>query len=136
MRIISFMNGVAVVGAVIFRDGKILAAKRSKGKTLAGFWEFPGGKVELGESPTEALSREVREELDAEVEVVREIVTAVHEYDFATIELTTFQCKLKGEQVTNKEHEELKWIPVKELDAEEWAPADSSTINWIMSNLT
>ena len=128
------MAGIPVVGAVIFRDGKILAAKRKKGKTLAGLWEFPGGKVEPGENPVDALSREVREELDAEIEVVREIVTVVHEYDFATIELATYQCNLIGERVTNKEHEEIRWIPVSELEAVDWAPADSPTIDWIRRN--
>ena len=129
------MSGIAVVGAVIFQSGKILAAKRKQGKTLGGLWEFPGGKIEGGESPIEALAREIKEELEAEIEVVREIVTTVHHYDFATIELTTFQCELKGNHFVNKEHEEIKWLSVSDLGTVEWAPADTPTIEWIRRNL-
>ena len=129
------MGAIAVVGAVILRDGRVLAAKRKQGKTLGGLWEFPGGKIEPGESPTEALAREIREELDAEIEVVREIATAEHHYDFATIELKTFLCELIGEHFENKEHEEIRWVSVEELDTVEWAPADGPTIDWIGRNL-
>ena len=129
------MGVIAVVGAVILREGRILGAKRKEGRTLGGLWEFPGGKVEEGEDPLDALTREIREELDAEVEVLGEILTVVHEYDFARIELTTFQCELRGDRFTNKEHEEIRWIPVNELDTVEWTPADLPTIEWIGRNL-
>ena len=129
------MGGIAVVGAVILREGMILGAKRKEGKTLGGLWEFPGGKVEEGEGPLDALTREIREELDAEVEIIGEILTVVHEYDFARIELTTFQCELKGDRFTNKEHEEIRWIPVNELGTVEWTPADAPTIDWIERSL-
>ena len=130
------MDGIAVVGAVIFHRGKIMAAKRKQGKTLGGLWEFPGGKIDGEESPTEALAREIREELGAEIEVVREIVTTIHHYDFATIDLTTFQCELIGEHYENKEHEEIRWLSVNELETVEWAPADTPTIEWIRRNLS
>jgi 8-oxo-dGTP diphosphatase len=129
------MKGIAVVGAVIFQNGKILAAKRKLSKQLGGLWEFPGGKVEANESPSEALTREIKEELEAEIEILREIVTTKHHYDFATIELTTFQCELKENHLINKEHEEIKWLSVNELGTVEWAPADIPTIKWIRRNL-
>ena len=129
------MKGIAVVGAVIFQNGKILAAKRKLSKQLGGLWEFPGGKVEANESPSEALTREIKEELEAEIEILSEIVTTIHHYDFATIELTTFQCELKENHLINKEHEEIKWLSVNELGTVEWAPADIPTIKWIRRNL-
>ena len=120
---------------MILQEGMILGARRKEGKTLGGLWEFPGGKVEEGEDPLDALAREIREELDAEVEVLGEILTVAHEYDFGRIELTTFQCELRGDHFTNKEHEEIRWIPVNELGTVEWTPADAPTIDWIERNL-
>ena len=88
------MDPISVVGAVILNGGKILSAQRKLGGTLGGLWEFPGGKVEEGESSREALVRELMEELEAEVKIIREICKTTHHYDFAVVELTTFLCEI------------------------------------------
>ncbi len=88
------MNVIEVVGAVIVKDGKVLCAQRGDIGKLPLKWEFPGGKVEPSESPRQALEREIQEELECKIDVEDEITTTVHEYDFATISLTTFFCTL------------------------------------------
>ena len=130
-QIVIFMVPISVVGAVILNGGKILSAQRKLGGTLGGLWEFPGGKVEEGESSKEALAREVREELEADIEIVREICKTTHHYDFAIVELTTFLCKIPDRRLKNKEHEAVKWLSVDDLETVEWAPADLPTIAWI-----
>lgn len=117
------------MGAVIQKDGKILCAKRGKGKSLAGFWEFPGGKIEKDETPKQALEREIKEEFLCEVSIKKKIITASYEYDFAIVELTTFFCEPISKEIQLTEHECIKWLPISELSSLEWAPADVPTIN-------
>jgi 8-oxo-dGTP diphosphatase len=118
------LRKIAVVGAVIVRDGQVLAAQRGGSGPLAGLWEFPGGKIESGESAREALEREVAEELDCVVEVGDEIITTVHAYDFAEITLTTFFCALVDGEPALTEHAAVRWLLPEDLDSLEWAPAD------------
>jgi len=115
---------VEVVGAVIVRNGKILCAQRGRDGMLPGLWEFPGGKVEPTESKREALVREIREELAAEVHVGEEVECTVHDYDFATVTLTTFLCSLVSGEPEKSEHSELLWLEPQELSTIDWAPAD------------
>lgn len=123
------MKKLHVVGAAIVEGGKVLAAKRgeSKYKYVAHKYEFVGGKVEEGESETEALVREVREELSAEIEVTGHFIRIGHTYPDFEIELSVYFCKLlSGYRIT--EHESLCWMPVAELNANEWAPADAPAV--------
>jgi len=122
---------VVVVGAVIVVDGLILCTQRGTGP-LAGLWEFPGGKIEPGESPQEALVREIREELGCAIMVGDEVTTTRHEYDFATIVLTTFICSLEDGDPVLTEHAEAQWLPSARLTELEWAPADLPTVNLLM----
>ena len=115
---------VEVVGAVIVRDGRILCAKRGGDGLLPGLWEFPGGKVEPTESKREALVREIFEELAAGVHVGAEIECTTHDYDFATVTLTTFYCSLVSGEPEKSEHSELLWLEPQELSSIDWAPAD------------
>ena len=85
---------IRVVGAAIVKDGKVLCAQRGSGKTLSGYWEFPGGKIEEGETPQQALRREIGEELLCEINVDKEVCTSDYLYDFGYVELTTFLCHL------------------------------------------
>ncbi len=101
-----------------------MAAQRGGSGALAGFWEFPGGKVEAGESARDALEREIAEELDCIVQVGDEITTTTHAYDFAEITLTTFFCALVDGEPTLAEHTAVRWLLPAELDSLEWAPAD------------
>lgn len=122
---------IHVVGAVIIKDQKILCAQRGETKTLAYKWEFPGGKIEKGETAEVALKREIDEEMKCEIEVLDQIEHTVHEYDFGIVHLTTFYCRLsKGEPVLT-EHVDMRWLPKKELPQLDWAPADIPAVEKI-----
>ncbi len=124
-------KNIHVVGAVIFKDGKILCAQRGTEKSLPLLWEFPGGKIEEGEKPEDALKREIKEEMHCTIEIGEQIEHTVHEYDFGIVHLTTYYCKLvEGEPILT-EHAAIKWLAPKELPALEWAPADIPAIEKI-----
>jgi len=121
-------KNIHVVGAVIMENGKILCAQRGSTKTLAYKWEFPGGKIDEGESPQEALKREITEEMHCKVEVGEQVEHTVYEYDFGIVHLTTFYCKIiEGEPVLT-EHISIKWLLPNELSTLDWAPADIPAI--------
>ncbi|NEM90879.1 (deoxy)nucleoside triphosphate pyrophosphohydrolase [Galbitalea soli] len=127
---------IEVVGAVIVRDGLVLCAQRGPDAKLPGLWEFPGGKVESGESPREALEREIREELGAEVKAGDQVEVTVHEYAFGEVHLTTFYCDLLSDTVTATEHEAVTWLPRSDLLQLEWAPADIPAVRAVMERLS
>jgi 8-oxo-dGTP diphosphatase len=115
---------IEVVGAVIVRDGQILCAQRSNTGHLPLKWEFPGGKIERGESPKDALEREISEELKCVIKVERPITNTIYEYEFATISLTTFYCVLIDGVPQLTEHAEVMWLAPSDLPTLDWAPAD------------
>lgn len=124
---------VKVVGAIIVQDEKILCAQRGPGRSLANYWEFPGGKIEQGESPRQALLRELDEELKIKVSVSQSAFdTTVYDYDFARVHLTTFVCELETGVPTLTEHVAIKWLPAHSLDQLEWAPADRPAVKKLM----
>lgn len=125
---------IFVVGAVIVRDGDVLCARRGPDGQLPGLWEFPGGKVEADESPRQALTREIEEELDCEIAVGEEVTTTTYHYDFATIVLATFWCELISGTPTLTEHAEVRWLPPSRLTELEWAPADIPAVEMIMAS--
>lgn len=126
---------IEVVGAVIVRDGLVLCAQRGLSGALGGMWEFPGGKIEPGESPRDALVRELREELKCEVRVGTEVATTTHEYDFATITLTTFLCELIAGDPVLTEHEDVVWLAPQDLSTLHWAPADIPAVGLVAETL-
>ena len=118
-----------VVGAVFVQGGKVLAAKRgaSKYAYVAHKYEFAGGKIEPGESPGQALAREIKEELCADIRIIQPFMTLEYEYPDFTITLYTFLCEFVSD-FRNTEHEALAWLPLSGLNAEEWAPADAPAV--------
>ncbi len=125
---------IHVVGAVIVRDGLVLCAQRGKGGSLAGLWEFPGGKIEAGESPTAALEREIAEELGCTIEVGTPITTTAHEHEFGTVNLTTFYCRLISGTPTTSEHAALRWLRPADMATIKWAPADVPAVLLIQAD--
>ena len=122
---------INVVGAAIIKDGKVLCARRGEGKSLAGYWEFPGGKIELHESARQALHREIEEELLCEVEIGSEVCTASYDYDFGTVVLTTFICHLLNGTPRLTEHQEIRWLNPQGMPNLDWAPADRDAVQRI-----
>ena len=124
-----------MVGAIFIADGKILAAQRGDGRNLAGYWEFPGGKIELGESGAQALAREVREELCVEIKVGDFVARSVYEYEFGVVTLDTYFCTIADGQIQLTEHHEIRWLNVNELFSVKWAPADIPIIEELVKLL-
>ena len=124
-----------VVGAVIVNNERVLAAKRGPGGSLPHMWEFPGGKIEDGESPQEALAREIGEELLVDVRVGEEIVSTTHDYEFGVVTLTTYYCELRSGTPRLTEHAALRWLTADELSSVEWAPADIPAVERVRSDL-
>jgi len=116
---------VRVVAAIIERDGKYLGCRRAKGKKLAGFWEFPGGKVETSESDSEALVREINEELGVAIVVQEFVAESIQDVAGTTIHLLGYRCTLLGETPTaSTDHDVLTWFKPEEFANANWAPAD------------
>lgn len=124
-----------VVGAVIVKDGTILCAQRGADSRLPDLWEFPGGKIEVGETPREALEREITEELKCRIEVGEQIVRTTHEYDFAVVTLTTFFCTLLDGSPELTEHAAVVWLPPALLGSLHWAPADIPAVRAVQETL-
>ena len=124
------MKQINVVAAVIIRDGKVFATQRGYGE-FKDWWEFPGGKIEPGESPQQALVREIREELDATIEVGELLQTI--EWDYPTFHLTMhcFWCELTCEAMHLNEHEAASWLDREHLRSVKWLPADYGILDEI-----
>ena len=124
------MKTIEVVAAIIIKDGQVFATQRGYGE-FQGWWEFPGGKMEAGESPQEALKREIREELDADV-WVKELLETV-EWDYPNFHLTMhcFICSLLSESLHLNEHEAATWLTHATLKSVKWLPADEILLDKI-----
>lgn len=116
---------IDVVAAVIENEaGKILVAKRKQGKKLGGFWEFPGGKIEEGETPQDSLKRELQEEMNVEIEVGAFIGENVHYYVEFAIRLMVYKARIIRGKIKLLDHDEYAWLEVGELTNVKLAPAD------------
>ena len=121
------MKKIEVVAAIIIRDGKVFATQRGYGE-WKDWWEFPGGKIEAGECPQEALVREIREELEAEIEVGELIETVEWDYPAFHLTMHCFVCSLVSESMHLNEHEDSAWLTRETLHSVKWLPADEGLI--------
>jgi len=118
---------IVVTAAVIERDGAFLLTRRLEGTHLAGRWEFPGGKLHAGETLAECLAREIREELDAGIDVGPEILATVHEYPDRSIELRFFRCALTSDAKPTM-GQEMRWVARRDLPSVQLPPADDELV--------
>ena len=118
---------IVVTAAVISRDDCYLVTRRQQGVHLEGFWEFPGGKCDAGESLAACLARELREELDVEARIGREIHVVTHRYADRDLELHFFECHLTHDPQPQL-GQDMRWVPRAELRALEFPPADAELI--------
>ena len=121
------MKRIEVVAAIIRKERKIFATQRGYGE-WKDWWEFPGGKMEPGETPEEALKREIREELSAEIRVDELLCTVEYDYPKFHLTLHCYLCSLVTEALHLNEHEAARWLANDELDSVKWLPADREVI--------
>lgn len=128
---------IRVVCAVISDGfGRYLVAKRPEGKPLAGKWEFPGGKVDSGEEPHEALRREIREEMGVEISLTGMLREVIHPYESFSIHLLPFLAGVSAGTLRALEHEEIRWLPLHELEALDLADADVPVVHQLSALAT
>ena len=128
------MKTIQVVAAVLFWQGKVLCVQRAEHEReyVSLKWEFPGGKIEVGESREEALVREIREELSVDIEVSEFLMTVEHTYPDFHLTMHVFKCVLDQGEITLNEHVALKWLSIDELDQLDWAAADVPVVKSLM----
>ena len=114
---------IKVAAALIRKDDMVFATERGYG-SWKDWWEFPGGKLEPGESAREALAREIREELDTEIEVGEFLMTVEYDYPEFHLSMDCFWCRVTGGKLKLLEHEAAKWLPLSDLRQVRWLPAD------------
>ena len=121
------MKTIEVVAAIICKDGAYFATQRGYGE-FEGMWEFPGGKIELGESRESALKREIQEELGIDITVNKFLCTT--DYDYSSFHLTMhcYLCSIESGEIELREHKSARWLTVDMLDSVEWLPADLEVV--------
>lgn len=127
------MKTIEVVAAIIKKQDKIFITRRSYGE-FADMWEFPGGKIELGESREEALIREVKEELELDINNLEYLTTV--EYDYPNFHLTMhcFICEICGGELVLNAYNDAKWVSLEELSTQKWVPADVEVVEKILND--
>ena len=128
------MKTIHVVAAVIVDHGRVFATQRGYGD-WKDYWEFPGGKIELGETPEEALRREIREELDTGIAVKEKITTIEYDYPEFHLSMECFLAEVTEGRLVLKEHEAARWLRNDELDTVRWLPADRTIIELLKQRL-
>ena len=128
------MKTIRVVAAIIVHENQVFATQRGYGNFKGG-WEFPGGKIEQGETSQEALIREIKEELDTEIEVGQLLETVEYDYPEFHLSMDCFFCSIKSGELVLKEHEAARWLTKETLDSVDWLPADKGLIKHISDYL-
>ena len=124
---------LSVTCAIIRRHGKILAAQRAQDTHLGGKWEFPGGKVDDGESEESCIVREIREELGVEIRLTRRLPDSVHDYGDKQIRLIPFECELVDGEPVATEHASIDWFTVAEMSHLDWCEADLPIVEEVVA---
>ena len=122
------MKHINVVAAVICHEGKVFASQRGYGAYKDG-WEFPGGKIEAGETPADALRREIREELATEVDVEQLVGNVEYDYPDFHLSMACYKCKIQSGHLTLLEHEAARWLSKQQLQSVDWLPADRQLLD-------
>lgn len=128
------MESLEVVAAIIQRGNTFLATQRGYGE-WKDWWEFPGGKVKLGEAAREALQREIREELDIEIDILEQLCSVTHTYPRFHLTMHCFLCTLADSMPKLLEHEDARWLRIDEMDTLRWLPADVEAITQLKQHL-
>lgn len=128
------MKEIKVVAAIIQKENKILATKRGYGEFI-NMWEFPGGKIESGETKEQALVREIKEELNIEISVDKFALDIEYQYPNFYLFMSCFMCSIKEGSIELLEHNDGKWITKEELNTLNWLPADIDAVNYLKENL-
>ena len=123
------MKEIKVVAAIIQKENKILATKRGYGEFI-NMWEFPGGKIEPGETKEQALVREIKEELNIEINVDKFAIDIEYQYPNFYLFMSCFMCSIKEGSIELLEHNDGKWITKEELNTLNWLPADIDAVNY------
>ena len=124
---------ITVTAGILFKHSRVFIAKRKAAGRLPGKWEFPGGKVEDGETPEEGLKRELEEELGIEAVVGDYLGEWIHRYDFGTVKLLFYRVYWDGGDVSSKDHDEYGWVALDELKRYDFAPADRPFVKTLMN---
>ena len=125
---------IRVVCGIIYKDDKILLTRRKKGKSLEGFWEFPGGKVEKEETDKTALKRELKEEFNISASIEDYITESFYEYDKTKINLKAYFVKNYTGTIKLTDHDKINWVKIDDLSNYEFAPADIPINNYLIKN--
>lgn len=128
------MKEIKVVAAIIQKENKILATKRGYGEFI-NMWEFPGGKIEPGETKEQALVREIKEELNIEISVDKFAIDIEYQYPNFYLFMSCFMCSIKEGSIELLEHNDGKWITKEELNTLNWLPADIDAVNYLSENM-
>lgn len=128
------MKEIKVVAAIIQKENKILATKRGYGEFI-NMWEFPGGKIESGETKEQALVREIKEELNIEISVDKFAIDIEYQYPNFYLFMSCFMCSIKEGSIELLEYNDGKWITKEELNTLNWLPADIDAVNYLKENM-
>ena len=122
---------IDVVAAVVMRNGKYMIARRAPGKHLAGYWEFPGGKIEDGESPEDSLQREIEEEFGVYAQVGAYLGENVHDYGDKTVRLMAYEATVEQDIHQSTDHDQIEWVELNQMDDYPLAPADVPLLRYL-----
>jgi 8-oxo-dGTP diphosphatase len=122
---------IRVTAAIITDSGKVFIAKRKPPGRMPGMWEFPGGKIEEGETPEQCLKRELHEELGIDATIGAHVGTRVHHYDFYTVELMAYRARILAGEIRLNDHADMAWVEPRALSGYAFAPADIPFVEMI-----